>query len=246
MNAAAGQPRLLGAFVRRELTLNLALLILLTAVAAVAAAYEVHGPAGGGSTPLVGRILRRFDLTVLAVAVLFLALRTASRIEADHSAGWLPAFFAAGGSRRAYGAGIAATSLIVPGAMFLAAAFAFAVSVRVLTGSSELMRVLPPTAGAGLLLLGTYGGLSAATGTLVRRAAVAWAVIGLFIVFPTILALRYAAAEAAPPLWVLLVQLAAPPTFLPDGTNALRAVVYILITGALTLLVAHRYAGRTP
>jgi hypothetical protein len=225
---------------------TLALVLLVAAVAAVAAAYEVHGPADGGSTPIVGRILRRFDLTVLAVMVLFLALRTASRIEADHTAGWMPAFFAVGGSRRAYGAGIAASSLIGPGAIFLAAAVAFAASVTMLTGSSELLRELPVTAGAGLLLLGTYAALTAATGTLLRRAAAAWAVIGLFIAFPTILVLRYAAGEAAPPLWVLVVQLAAPPTFMPDdGTNALRAIVHILVTGSIALLVAHRQAGRT-
>ncbi|HEX2166492.1 MAG TPA: hypothetical protein VHG09_04565, partial [Longimicrobiales bacterium] len=164
MKPPAVTPRLGGALVRRDLTLSLALLLLLAAVAAAAAAYEVHGPAGGGAVPMVGRILRRFDLTVLAVMVLFLALRTPSRVEADHTANWLPAFFAAGGSRAAYGAAVAATSLISPTAIFMAAAVAFAVSVKVLTGSNELLRVLPLTAGAGLLLLGTYAVLAAAAG----------------------------------------------------------------------------------
>ncbi|HEX2168372.1 MAG TPA: hypothetical protein VHG09_14150, partial [Longimicrobiales bacterium] len=84
-------------------------------------------------------------------------------------------------------------------------------------------------------------------GTLLRRAAPAWAVIGLVVALPTILVLRYALGEAAPPLWVMLVQLVPPPTFMPDDSaNALRTIVYVLVLGAITVLVAHRYAGRTP
>lgn len=240
------RPRLLGGLVKREITLSLGLLLLMGAVAAAAAAYEVYGPAAGGAVPVVGRLLRRFDLTVLALLVLFLTLRIPSVVESDQVAGWLPAVFAAGGSRAAYGLGIAIASLIGPSIIFGGTAITFAVSVELLTGSNDLLRLLPVTAGAGLLLLCTYSVLATALGTLTRHAAAAWAAAGLLIAFPIILSIRYVLAEIAPPMWVMLVQLTGPPTFLPqDASNVLRATAYVVVVGAIALLAAHRYAGRT-
>jgi hypothetical protein len=195
--------------------------------------------------PLIGQLLRRFDLTVLAVIALVLVLRCAARIEADHADGWMAPYLAAGGSRWAYGSAFALTALTASAAVFAGAAVTFAISVAILTGSFELLRLLPRTLGAGLLVLGTYSVSTVAVGTILRRASATAVVIGALVVLPVFMTVRHALSEVDPPIRAMSLQLLSPLVFAPqDPANIVRAIIYILTGWCLTAFVSHRYAGR--
>jgi hypothetical protein len=239
------RPRLLRALVLREVGRSFAPLLLLVALCSVAAAYEVY-VAGGGGTPLTGRLLRRFDYTLLAVLVMLLVFRRASSIEMDHMHGWLAPFFAAGGSRWSYGAVSAATGLIVPYSLFALAAVSFAASVTVFSGSAELLHLLPRTLGGGLLLLGSFSVVTVAAGVVIRRAAAVSIVVAILVLVPLFLLVQFATSAAEPPSWSVVIQflmpLVVPP---PNLANVIRGIVYIALVGTLAAFLSHRYAGRT-
>jgi hypothetical protein len=238
------RPRLVSALVRRELGKGLALLVVLAALSAAGAAYEVYA-ADGGDAPLTGRLLRRFDLTLLGVLVLFLVFRTAAAIEMDHANGWLASFFAAGGSRMSYGIVSAATSLFTPFMLFFVAAVVFALSVAGFSGSAELVVRLPRTIGGGLLVLGSFAVLTVALGIAIRRASAVAFLVGILVIGPLFLVLQYATSEAEPPLWAFRLQLISPLIVPPpDVANIVRGIVYIAAVGFIAALVSHRYAGR--
>lgn len=253
IHAAAGaspgtrvtRPSLVSALMMRELGMSLALLMVLAALSAAGAAYEVYG-ADGGDTPLTGRLLRRFDLTLLGVLVVFLVFRTAASIEMDHANGWLASFFAAGGSRLSYGVVSSATSLFTPFMLFSVAAVVFALSVGGFSGSAELILLLPRTIGGGWLVLGSFAVLTVAAGIVVRRASVVAFLIGILVMGPLFLILQYATSDAEPPLWAFQLQLISPLIVPPpDVTNTVRGMVYIAVVGMIAALVSYRYAGRT-
>jgi hypothetical protein len=244
--ADVSRPRLLPALARREFDVVSGVLLGLGSLSAAAAAHELYGAdAEGTLLPLIGQLLRRFDLTVLGIVALVLVLRCAARIEADHADGWLACYLAAGGSRWAYGSAFALTALMAPAAVFAGAAVTFAISVAILTDSVELLRLLPRTLGAGLLVLGTYSVSTVAVGTILRRASTTAVVIGALVVFPVFLTVRHAISEVHPPIRAMSFQLLSPLVFAPqDSANILRAIIYILTGWCMTAFVSHRYAGR--
>lgn len=240
------RPRMLPALVRREVAPGTALLVVGAAASAAAAAYEVHGPGGGVALPLIDRVLRRFDLTILATSAMLLMLRSAANIEADHRDGWLPPVLTCGGSRWRYGAALLITAIMVPAAMFLTVAVTFAAAVGVLTSSDELLRALPRTLAGGLLLLGTWATCAVAVGIVTRRASVTAGVIALIVAAPSFLLMRFAFHEAPAPLWTLMIQLLSPLLFIPtDSPNTVRAILYTGTVAGMAMLLSFRYAGRS-
>ena len=188
---------------------------------------------------------RRFDYTALAMMAAFVVLRTSSRIETDHADGWLAPWLAAGGSRVRYGAASALSSWLAPAAIFAATAVVFAISVTRLSGSGELLRVLPRTIGSGVLLLATYALCTTAIGVLLRRSAATVVATAVIVAFPLIVLVRFATAEGAVPVWAVVLPLVSPMLVAPADTyNVLRATIYVVVMSALVAGVAHRYAGR--
>ena len=239
------RPRILSALARREMGAATALLVFLAAASAAAAAYEAHGSGSSGALPLIDRLLRRFDMTALAGAVMLLVFRGAAAIDADHRDGWLPAFFAAGGSRAGSGTAFVLVAVIGPAAVFVAAALTFAATVAAVAGSTELLQVLPRTIGRGLLVLGTWAVCVVAVGMTVRRASATVGIVAALAVVPSFLLLRLAFTEGAAPLWALQVQLLSPLLVLPaDTANSVRALIYIGLVGGIAAMLSHRYAGR--
>lgn len=238
------RPRLIFALLQRDFGRLYGLLMVLAVLAAAGAAHEVY-VRDGGATPLLGGMLRRFDNSLLLLSVLSLVFRRAAIIEADHTVGWLAPFFAAGGSRLSYGALSVAAFLASPFLWFALGAVAFAVSVMVFSGSAELVERLPRTLGVGLLVLGSFSALTVAAGIVIRRGVVVAFLVATAALGPPLLAGRYAYAEALPPRWLILLQVAGPlPYAPPDLANTIRGVVYIVVVGAIAALVSHRYAGR--
>ena len=239
------RPHVLHVLTRRELDVVFGTVLILTAAAAIAAAYSAYGPGRGGVLPLFDSLQRRFDYTALAVMAAFVVLRTSSRIEADHTEGWLAPWLAAGGSRVRYGVSTALSSLLAPASVFTVTAFVFAASVTRLTGTDELLHLLPQTIGAGVLLLATYSVCTTAIGMLLRRSAATVIATLATVALPLIVLVRFATADGAVPVWAVVLPLASPMLVAPTDTyNVLRAVVYVLAVGALVAAAAHRYAGR--
>lgn len=247
-HCAAG-PTLRGlawALVPRELNATLLWLTLAAAATAVVAAYQAFGPSGAVATPLLGQLVRRFDLTLLATIVLFMVLRTASRIEADHQAGWLGPYLAAGGSRAGIGLLYSLVSLAVPLSMFAAGSVCFALAVAVVSDSMELVALLPRTLGGGLLLLLSYAGLTVAVSLALRTAVAVTTFVLVIAALPQVLILRHVMSDTGPPVWTILLSYAAPALSIP-GTlvGVLHAVGYGTVMIGVAMLVAARRAGRT-
>lgn len=244
-HVADHRPHLLSALIRRDLDVVSGVVMALAAAGAVAAAYSGYGPGGGSALPLFESMQRRFDYTALAMMAAFVVLRTSSRIEADHADGWLAPWLAAGGSRVRYGIATALSSWLAPAAVFAATAVVFAISVRRLTGSGELVQVLPRTIGAGVLLLATHAVCTTAVGVRLRRSAATVVATAVIVAVPVIVLVRFATAEGAVPLWAVVLPLTSPLLVAPaDIYNILRATVYVVVVSALVAGVAHRYAGR--
>lgn len=242
--ARVTRPRLLSALITRELGTGFALLLVLAALSAAGAAYAVYGADGGG-TPLTGRLLRRFDHTLLGVLAVFLVFRSAAAIEVDHANGWLAPFFAAGGSRLSYGIVSAGTALFTPLVLFCVGALVFALSVARFSGSADLLHLLPRTIGGGTLVLGSFAVLTVAAGIVIRRASVVAFLVGILVIGPLFLILQYATSDAEPPPWAFQLQLISPLLVPPpDVANIVRGIVYIAVVGMIVALVSHRYAGR--
>jgi hypothetical protein len=237
---------LFSALVRREAGPALLWMAALATAAAVAAAYQAYGPPDAVDVPLYGRFFRRFDLAVLGLMIPFLVLRMADRIEADHRTGWLGPYTAATGSRAAFGAAYALTGMLVPLVVFVMSSVAFALAVTGFAGSAELARLLPRTLGAGLLLLYSYAGITAAVGILVRSPITTFVIILTVTLIPQFVIVRYLMTDAGPPIAALGLQLIAPLLALPgDSTNVIRAVVFGSVMLVIAVVIARRYAGRT-
>ncbi|MGH7446653.1 MAG: hypothetical protein ACRELT_03785, partial [Longimicrobiales bacterium] len=113
---------------RRELDVMFLVMLPLCVLLSVAAVYEMQRATVSGELALMSdSIVRRLDNTVLFLMVVLLTFRTAARVEADHVSGWLPAFFTAGASRRAYGAALVFAGFITHAAVFAGTAVTFAI-----------------------------------------------------------------------------------------------------------------------
>lgn len=252
IEAAAGgahnaerRPHLQSALIRRELDVVFGIVLILAAAAAIAAAVSAYGPGGGSALPLFESLQRRFDFTVLAMMAAFVVLRTSSHIEADHTDGWLAPWLAAGGSRVRYGAASALSSLLAPAAIFAVTAVVFAIVVTRLTGSGELLHILPRTIASGVMLLATYSVCTTAIGVLLRRSAATVVATAVVVALPVIVLVRFATAEGDVPIWAVVLPLVSPMLVAPADTyNVLRATIYVVVMSALVAGVAHRYAGR--
>jgi hypothetical protein len=240
--------RLVRALARREVNIvPFILLLLLAGGAAAGAAHEAQRVGDETVRTIMDRLLRRFDLTVLAIMVMVVVLRTAIRTEEDYRAGWMCPLSACGAPRWHYGPAIALSVVMVPVSVFAAAAGSFAVSVRTFAGTAELIGVLPVTLGGGVLLLGTFGVCSAVVGTALRNVSATVGLMALLTLAPVVLTFRYLTAGTELPVWVTglsaLSPMIVPPT---DLSSTVRAILYIAGGSVIAAALSHRVAGRLP
>jgi hypothetical protein len=241
------RPQLGHALVRRELTLMLVAMVLLAGLLAVGAAHEYGRMLEAGDrTPVLDRMLRRFDLTMMYLMALLVTLRLAARAESDHVSGWLEPVFAAGGSRWAYGVQLTLVSLIPPAAIFAVTAVAFAIGVDAITGSAELLTALPRTVGGGILVLGTFGVCAGLLGVLLRSGPATLVLTLLLLLVPFIGILRYASAGSRLPAWLVAVAYLSPLPVVPEPDVIGRGIVYIAVGLAAVAVASHLRAGRRP
>lgn len=240
--------RLVRALVRREANIvPFVLLLLLASGAAAGAAYEVQRVGDETARTIMDRLLRRFDLTVLAMMVMVVVLRAAIRTEEDYRAGWLCPLSACGVPRWHYGPAVAFSVVVVPLSVFAAAAASFAVSVRTFAGTAELTGVLPVTLGGGMLLLGTFGVCAAVIGTALRNVSATVGLMALLSLAPVVLTFRYLTADTGIPVWVTVLS-ALSPTIVPptDFSSTVHAILYIAGGSLIAAGLSHRVAGRLP
>lgn len=240
--------RLVAALARRESSMvTIVLLVLMGAVAAAGAAYEVQRVGDETVRSITDRLLRRFDLTALAVMAMVVVLRTASRTEEDYRAGWMCPISTCGVPRWQYGPAVALSVVIVPVSVFVSAAAAFAFSVRAFAGTAELVSVLPVTLGGGVLLLGTFGVSAAVIGTALRNLSATVALMALLTLAPVALTFRYFSSGTDVPAWAAGLSMFSPLIGPPvDAAGAIGAILYIAAGVCLAGVVSHQVAGRQP
>lgn len=243
-----GTARVLRAFMRRDIDLVFIGILILLVGLAVAVAWESSRMSVDEMViPLLGRLLRRFDMTMLFALSAMLAVRMASRIERDHAAGWMPPALAAGMSRRTCGLNVALASFIRAAAYFLVVASAFAIAVNAFAGTPELVRALPRTLTMGLIVLGMLSVCTAVIGIALRSAASTLFVIAAVILVPLLMLTRSRATGAPPPEWVLWISWLMPLPLTPELIDqVIRGGIYMAIGASLLLVVSHRFAGRQP
>lgn len=239
--------RLARALIRREVGIVLPAVLILAIGAAAVAAHEVQRAGDVAMSSLLDRLLRRFDLTALAVMVFAVVLRVAVRTEEDHRTGWIGPVTLSGIPRWSYAPAVTISALILPVSAFAVATVSFAVAVLIVSGTAELIRALPATIGSGILLLGMHAFCTTALGTAFRNVSVTIGVAAVLTLAPLILTFRYFSAGQDAPLWVIGLAYAAPLSAPPsDAGSIIRGVLYIALVGSLAALVSHRLAGRQP
>jgi hypothetical protein len=237
--------RLTRALIRREAGIVLPVVLLFAIGAAAVAAHEVQNTGDVAMSSLVDRLLRRFDLTALAVMVFAVILRVAIRTEEDHRAGWIGPVTLSGIPRWSYAPAVTISALILPVSAFTVATVSFAVSVMILSGTAELIRVLPATLGSGILLLVMHAVCATAFGTAFRNVSATIGVAAMLTLAPLFLMFRHFSEGRDVPLWVIGLAYAAPLSAPPSDTGSVvRVVLYIALAGSLAALVSHRVAGR--
>jgi hypothetical protein len=242
---------LAAALCRRELNLTFALALAATVACAFLAADSAAAlRASGAMAPLAGRLLMRFDLTVLVGAGVLAVLRTAQRVADDHSAGWLDAYRGCGGDARAYGPAVVCAMTASGALLFAAAAIAFAVGVFVHDGVSDLLRGLPLLLPGGVLLLALHASFAAVISLLLRETVaslLAYATLGFGPTLLVTIHLIRAPADSQAGMPVRLVALLALPVGVPATAHqAAIAVVQLSIFAVVVAWVAGRLAGRRP
>jgi hypothetical protein len=240
--------RLVRALARREVNIvPFILLLLLAGGAAAGAAHEAQRVGDETVRTIMDRLLRRFDLTVLAIMVMVVVLRAAIRSEEDYRAGWMCPVSTCGVPRWHYGPALTFSVVILPVSVFAAAAASLAVSIRMFAGTAELTGVLPVTLGAGALLLGTFGVCTAVVGTALRNVSATVGLMALLTLAPVVLTFRYLSAGAELPVWVTGLSALAPMIVPPaDLYDTVRALLYIAAGIGISAVVSHRVAGRQP
>lgn len=244
--APVGRPHPGRALVRRELNLILFVLVLLAVLLAVGVAHEYGRMLEAGDpTPVLDRMVRRFDLTMMYLMALLVTFRLAARVETDHMSGWLEGVFAAGGSRWAYGVQLTLVCLIPPAVIFAATAVAFAAAVAAITGSGELVNALPGTVSGGLLVLGTFAVCGGLLAVLLRSGSAALVLTLLLVLAPLLGILRYASSGSSLPAWLVVMAYLSPLPVLPTEPDVVaRGALYVGLGLAAVALASHYFAGR--
>lgn len=240
----SGRPRLWRALLKREFGVPLAALTALVIAAGLLFAFRT---ASGAAHPSAAPLQLRFDTAVLLIMTVLLVLRTAARTEADLMSGWTTPLFAAGASRTEYGIAVVASAYASSAAVFVTAAVAFALGIRIFGNSSELLAALPRTIGGGVLLLAVHAVCTGLLGLLLRRSIAVVCIVGAAVVVPYVLVARLLLNGAEIPWWLQRIAQAAPPLLLPAGANGIPLLLLQLGVGCVLLLfISHRLAGRQP
>jgi hypothetical protein len=206
------------------------------------ASFAAHNP----SYSPFARLLRRFDLTLLAVVALLSALRVAQRICDDHRHGWTEPYFAAGGARRDYSLLLLSAVVAAGSAWFAAGAASFALGVRLFDNTPELLYALPALVPAGILLLTCVVIYAASFAYVLRDALSSVMVATLLAAIPFVLLLSLTGDDGEVPLSLWLWNISYPPplTLAHSAASLARQCVYVALGAPLVALLAHRYAGR--
>jgi hypothetical protein len=213
----------------------------------VAAAMTATGAPADGSGSLALRAMRRADLLLLAVAGVLVALRAAGRLDEDRRSGWLVPYCAANGRRMAYTAALGAAVALPVWLAFAAGAAAFAFSVQLRTGSTELVRAWLLLAPAGLLLLLVVAAHVLAVGIHCRDPLFSILAAAALAVAPYAAVAAFLARQGfgpTPPLLRLWVQAALP--FAPAAAwpELARQLAYLCGAGLLAMAASARGVGR--
>lgn len=239
---------LLVMLLRRELGAGL---LAAVAVAGITAVYAADVPpdvdGAIGLAAIAARLRRRFDLTVLAVAAVLVALRAAIRTGSDHSAAWVDVYAAAGGARTSYALALIGAITVQGAVLFLAGAGCFAAAVYVVRGTTELLDALVVLAPAGVLLIAVIAAHTTLIGLCVREP------LATLFLAAVLAASPYAAAAAwmarhdpavgpfALRLWLdIAVPLAVATT---PGEAVRQTLLLVGVLGGATWM-GGRYAGR--
>src|SRR5688572_28331750 len=152
---------------RCELSIGSGLLLLGVTALSIVAALQ---PVDTGQTDLLTRLIRRADLTLLAIIAALTAAHVAQRISADRNARWLEPYAAAGGNARKYVLSLVGAIVVARFAAVIVAVVTFAIAVWFRSGSVELIAGLPVLIAQSALLLACIAAYSACFALLVRDA----------------------------------------------------------------------------
>ena len=194
------------ALLRRELSVGFAALLVAATALSVVAALQ---PVDAAHTDLLTRLIRRADLTLLAIVAALTAAQVTQRISADRSARWLEPFAAAGNDRRGYVLSLVGAIVVVRFAAVIMVLGTFATTVWLRSGSAELMTGLPLLIAQSALLLACIAAYAACFALVVHDAVPAVTITLVAAAVPLALVsfheLRSGGAAAPVPLraWVL-------------------------------------------
>jgi hypothetical protein len=233
------------ALLRRELSAGwLLLLIVLTALAVTAAWFRVDV----AHTDLLSRMIRRADITLLAVVAALTAVHAAQRISADRDARWLEPYAAAGGPTRGYLLSILSAIVVARFTIVTAALSGFAIAPWVRSGSVELLIGLPLLVAQSALLLACLACYAACFALAVRDAVSAVLIALVTAAVPLALVswheLRNAGIAVPLPLraWVLCCT---PPLHVADTLHATASdAAWLCAMLVVAALLARNAIGR--
>jgi hypothetical protein len=219
-------------------------MVLLASLLGLLAAWYAAAALDAGAA--VGeRLVRRFDLTALALAALIALLRIPTRVEHDHRDGWLAMFLAAGASRTSYLAGIITGAYVASAAFFCVTAVAFSTGAYVIGGSVELLAALHVTLAGGLLLLASWCVWSGLAAVLFRRALPAFFAAAAVALFPHLLIISHALRMEVPDTWIVWLLRSVPPLLPPGLTPVIIwQLAAMVIAAAAAACAARRFIGR--
>lgn len=228
-------------------------LLLAAAAVGAAAVYAATVPADPdsvvGVASIAARLLRRFDLAILAAAAVLVALRAAVRTNGDHAAAWVDMYAAAGGDRDGYAVALVAVITVQGAVLFLVGATGFGAAVYVLRGTGELLAALVTLAPAAILLIAVITAHTTLIGLWLREPLGTLIVAGALAVGPYIAATTYMARHdpaGAPLALRIWLDVAVPLAVASGSGEAARQVMLLGGVLAGAVWVARRYAGRRP
>lgn len=233
---------------RRELGVGLLAAVAVTGIMAVyAAAVPPDADGAIGLAAIATRLLRRFDLTILAAAAVLAALRAAIRTGSDHVTAWVDAYAAAGGARSGYTLALIAAITAQGTVLFLAGAGCFAAAVYLLQGTTELLGALIPLAPAGVLLIAVMVAHTTLVGLCVREPLATLLLAGALAVAPYVAAVAWVARHepAGGPIALRLwLDVAVPLAVATRPGEATRQSLLLVGILCAATWMGGRYAGR--
>ena len=226
------------ALLRRELTLPwLAMLIVLASVAA----YAGLQPPLAADGDFASRLLRRADLTLIAVTALLAAGHVTQRIASDRHARWPGPWVAAGGSPLGYAFLVIGAIALARWAWVSAFVVAFAVAGWLSTGSVELLVGAPALVLVAALLLLCITSFAALFALLLREPIPALLLALVAGLTPLLAASLHELRTGATPSGVMRVWIlcCTPPVQLADSvraavTDSLSLALLLLLVGVLS------------